>query len=380
MSNSTRQLVSALEEKGVDVTVFTTNLGWNAEDARKLKSEKLHIFKAAFDNNFDFSVEMIKRFYGVCKNYDLIHFNSIYSVSTVFGAHAARKSNTPYIVLPQGNFIPLFKRQKGVRSVVKKILFFNLFSRRVLVNADKVVCNSESEKKSVCNQIRTNNLVCIGNGLDTSIYLEPKGSKIVYEKLGIKEGTPIFLFLGRLAEEKAIPFLLDVWGRVVQRMPNAVLVVCGESYRGSYAKIKEKVRRLNRPESVLIPGVISGELKIALLQNSKCLLLPSYFESFGNVVLEALGSGIPVIASEGTPWRVLEETHLGKWLPWDVETWEEAMLEMVNDGTYYGKSFAERSRQWVKDNFSWQKISDEYIDLYEEIIRGRKNAIYKTQL
>ncbi len=368
VSNSTRQLVSALGKKGVDVIIFTTDWGWKADDIAKFGSDKLHIFKAVFNNNFDFSIGMIKRLYGICKEYDLIHFNSIYSVSTVLGAYASRKSNTPYVVSPQGNFIPSLKGQEGIRSAGKKMIFFNLFSRRVLINANKVVCNSEPEMESVRSRIKTDNLVCVRNGIDASDYSGALDSNIIEEKLGIKEGTPIFLFLGRLAEEKAIPFLLNVWRRVIQKMPDAVLAICGESDRGSHARIIKMVQKLDKTESVLMPGVVSGELKKALLQKSKCLFLPSYFESFGNVVLEALASGTPVIASRGTPWSVLEEKGFGRWLTWDVNLWEKAISDIVGDSSYQDKEFSERSRKWVTENYNWDNIADQYIKVYKDVI------------
>ena len=118
-----------------------------------------------------------------------------------------------------------------------------------------------------------------------------------------------------------------------------------------------------------MPGVIRGEFKNALLQQSKCLLLPSYFESFGNVVLEALASGTPVIASIGTPWKSLEENDFGRWLPWDVKAWVEAIASISEGESYHTDNFSKRSKKWVKDNFNWYNISDKYIDLYRENIQ-----------
>lgn len=372
VSNSTRELVSALESKGIDVTVYTTDWGWTKEEIVKQQSENVRIFKALFNNNFDYSLKMLRYFRNTCSNYDLIHFNCTYSFSTVLGAYISRRHSIPYVVYPQGNFIPLsVGRYKGIRSVGKKLLFFKLFSRKALIHADKVVCNSELEMEAVRSQIGSHNIMYINNGLDASPYYGDIDGRIIEEKLGIKSDNSIFLFLGRLAEEKALPFLLDVWEYVTKKLSHAVLVIAGSSEHGSYNRIKEKIKRLTYPESVLIPGVITGDLKLALLQKSRCLLLPSYFESFGNVVLEALISGTPVIASTGTPWKTLEENRFGKWLPWDIKAWIKAILDISANEFYQNEAFSKHSRQWVIDNFNWSNIADRYIHLYEKIIKQR---------
>lgn len=370
VSNSTRQLVSALVNKGVDVTVYTTDWGWTKEEIMEEQTEKLRVFKALLNNNFDCSIEMLRYFRNTCNDYDLIHFNSIYSVSTVLDSYILRRYHIPYIVCPQGNFVPSSNSHYKVkRSVSKKKLFFRLFSRKALINADKVVCNSGLEMEAVRGEVRSDNIMYINNGLDTSLYCSDVDSRIIKERLGISSDKSIFLFLGRLAEEKAIPFLLDVWEYVIKKLSNAVLVIAGSSEHGSLDRIKERIRRLPYPESVLTPGVVTGDLKIGLLQKSKCLLLPSYFESFGNVVLESLASGTPVIASIGTPWESLEENRFGKWLPWDVKAWGKAMLDISANESFQSGAFSKRSKQWVIEKFNWSTIADRYIELYEEIKR-----------
>lgn len=370
VSNSTRELVSALEDKGVEVVVYTTDWRWSKEEIAKEQSDKVRISKALFNNNFDCSLEMFSYFRNTCKDFDLIHFNSIYSFSTVLGAYISRKYHIPYIVCPQGNFIPSSDGYyKGIRSSIKKKLFFRLFSKKALINANKVVCSSKLEMEAVRSQTNSDNIVYINNGLDSSLYLRDIDEKIIEERLGISSDKSIFLFLGRLAEEKAIPFLLDVWEYVTRKISHAVLVLAGSSEHGSYRKIKKKVERLACTETVLIPGLVTGNLKLALLKKSRCLLLPSYFESFGNVVLESLISGTPVIASIGTPWKILEENRFGRWLPWDIKVWVKAILDISRDGFSENETFSNRTRQWVIDNFSWSNIADRYINLYEEVIR-----------
>jgi glycosyltransferase involved in cell wall biosynthesis len=221
------------------------------------------------------------------------------------------------------------------------------------------------------------NATFIPNGLDTSRYGKVIDSSIIDQQLGAGCRRNMCLFLGRFSGEKAIPLLLETWALVLKRQPDAVLVLAGPCDRGFHARLKSYVEKLPHQASVVFPGAVSGDLKVALLQNSKCLLLPSYFESFGNVVLEALASGTPVIASLGTPWHSLELYRLGKWIGWDKETWAKAILELMSEDYYQTHTFRNYARQWVSENYNWEHIADKYLCLYSNIIMGSRHAIHQ---
>ena len=369
VSNSTRKLVASLEQKGVDVTVCTTGLGWSLEEIPRQRSEKLRIFNAWHFSSADFAPGLFAYLRKNSRKFDVIQLHGTFNFPTIFGAYIAKAAQTPYIISPRGNLIPSTMMDKQVHNATGKHLFFLMLARKALRNANWVVCQSKVEEETIQKQIDTDNVIYINNGLDYSTYLRDVDHNIIKDKLGINLEQPFFLFLGRLAKEKAILFLLDTWDSIIQKMPEALLIITGPiDFNPGYVKeIANRISTLSRPETVFMPGAVTGDLKLALLQHSRCLLLPSYFESFGNVVLEALISGTPVIASTGTPWKSLEENRLGHWLPWDTKVWGEAILNVLNDNYYRSESFLRRSREWVIDNFNWSNIADRYIHLYEEI-------------
>lgn len=369
VSTSARGLVGALSRRGVDVTVYTTDCGWDDEEkARERFNGKLKIFPAPFANDFDFSPEMTSYFNKTCDDFDLIHFNSIYSFSTIMGAFLARRHRIPYIISPHGNFIPkkAAHHNKGMRSPLKKRLFYKLFSRRALAFAKRIVCGSHLEAQDLRGQTGFKNIVFINNGIDVRVYCDNVDSTPIESGLSIPTDTYPILYLGRLSEEKGTLFLLDVWERLMRVSPRLVLVIAGQGRPNFCRKVKERTSRLKYPDSVLIAGPMMGKSKLTLLQKAKCLVLPSYFESFGIVVLESLLSGTPAITSIGTPWQSLEQNRLGRWLPLDVRVWQEAISSVVEDEDYHSPAFLERSRRWVIENFSWEKLAERYIELYQE--------------
>jgi glycosyltransferase involved in cell wall biosynthesis len=83
------------------------------------------------------------------------------------------------------------------------------------------------------------------------------------------------------------------------------------------AALESEVRLLGLEENVFFAGQVEGEDKLRLIQESICLILPSKSENFGNVVLESLMMGTPVIASKGTPWEALQQRNIGFWIDAD---------------------------------------------------------------
>jgi glycosyltransferase involved in cell wall biosynthesis len=87
-------------------------------------------------------------------------------------------------------------------------------------------------------------------------------------------------------------------------------------------------RRLNLEDSIIIQNWVSGIEKARLLAQARCLVLPSYFESLGLVVIEALAARTPVVVSTGTPWQHIDGIG-GRWLPRNPQLWAEVIAEYL---------------------------------------------------
>ena len=95
--------------------------------------------------------------------------------------------------------------------------------------------------------------------------------------------------------------LVEAWARV--RPQGWQLTVAGPDEAGHKAEIERAVAAAGLAELVTFAGPLYGEVKEAALLGADLLVLPSYSESFGMVVAEALAHGVPVLATTGTPGR-----------------------------------------------------------------------------
>src|SRR5262249_2945725 len=125
-----------------------------------------------------------------------------------------------------------------------------------------------------------------------------------YEPLEqLSDARPTVLFVGRLEKRKGLRFLLRAWPNVLERVPNARLVVVG---RG---RPLEGYRRFAlgqgwSPDDVLVAGYVASEDLPRYYQSADVFCAPNTGqESFGIVLLEAMAAGAPIVASDIPGYR-----------------------------------------------------------------------------
>ncbi|MFH1879043.1 MAG: glycosyltransferase [Candidatus Omnitrophota bacterium] len=366
-SNVSRNLIPALSGRGIDVTICASGVNWPDDEIRAQRSSKVRIYKSWFNNNADLCPGMFLYFLKNIKKYDVVQLDGIYNLPTIVGAYCARLYNVPYIICPRGAKVPEKNSECEVSNPGLKSVFFRLFSKRAMEGASSIVWSSGLEKTQLCEDTPKNRHVIISDAINAEDYSKNVSSVLLKDKLGIAAGEKFFLFLGRLSQEKGLIFLLDVWEGLLKEKSGARLVIAGPDCNGYIERVKDRVSELSIPESVIFAGTVTGDLKLSLLRNCECLLLPSDNESFGIVVLEALASGVPVISSRNTPWNCLEEHGFGKWLIKDKSVWKKAMLDIMGESSFKREGFAEQSHKWVSDNYSWSKTAGLYAGLYDSM-------------
>ena len=143
-----------------------------------------------------------------------------------------------------------------------------------------------------------------------------------------------FVFVGRINPIKNIHLLISTIAKVYEIYPDIKLYIVGSArldYEISYERNLEKqIKQLNLEKVVFFKGHLVGEVKNRIIASSKALILPSKSGNFGNVVLEALSQGTPVIASKHTPWKILEEQGAGYWVDTNIQALSGKIVDLLN--------------------------------------------------
>ena len=97
-------------------------------------------------------------------------------------------------------------------------------------------------------------------------------------------------------------------------------------------------------------------------------LLPSHSENFGLVIAESMAHGVPALVTDTTPWRELSRLELGWCVPW--ARFGDTLMQATTEGPAQLRARGVLARDWVLENFSWDKSAKILSDFYQTLAAG----------
>ncbi len=172
--------------------------------------------------------------------------------------------------------------------------------------------------------------------------------------------TPLILAMGRLHENKAFDVLLHA----IARVPDAYLWIAGEGpLRGELDKLAEKLAVKPR-----VRFLGWRDDTAALLKTCDVFVCPSRHEPLGNVVLEAWGQGVPVVAADSYgPGTLIENMESGVLVPVDdAVTLSKAISSVLNDSSLRERIARKGHERYLAD-FTEDQVVDRYLAFFEAV-------------
>jgi glycosyltransferase involved in cell wall biosynthesis len=162
-------------------------------------------------------------------------------------------------------------------------------------------------------------------GLDTQLFHPTRRDPAFFEKFGEKNGHIRLLYVGRISREKDLDLLAEAYRRLRDEGLSVQLCVVGH---GPYAREFSE----SLPEALFTGYLTGGELAAAYA-SADIFVFPSTTDTFGNVIIEAQASGVPVIVSDsGGPKELVENNRNGLITKsHDVADLTRAIRELVAD-------------------------------------------------
>jgi glycogen synthase len=239
--------------------------------------------------------------------------------------------------------------------------------------ADRVIALTQSERRLLqefCPGI-DERVRIVGNGIDDI----PSVAGDAFPKVG---GT-LVLFNGRFVERKGIRELLEAIGIVLDQVPTVRFVLAG-GHRGCSGPqmeswlLPEQLR--SRRAQIHFTGWLTPEQLAKWYRKADILVVPSWYEPFGMVVLEGMLHGLPIAATAvGGPAEILEHDRTGILFPArNANALAEATLRLINDPRLRGRIGAAAAAK-VRQKWLWPRVIEEMRCVYEEIAPRRCRII-----
>jgi glycosyltransferase involved in cell wall biosynthesis len=177
--------------------------------------------------------------------------------------------------------------------------------------------------------------------------------------------TFTFLTVADLEIYKGIDLLLDAFAILQRSYANTKLIIAGSGKMDEL--LKKKTDDLNLNNHVVFLGQLSKEQVRENMQMADVFVLPSRFEAFGVVIIEAMACGLPVIATKsGGPEDIISNENVGILVELNNPiALAKAMENMYNNYLNYDKT---KIREYVIEHFSTDVIIQQYINVFNQLI------------
>jgi glycosyltransferase involved in cell wall biosynthesis len=207
------------------------------------------------------------------------------------------------------------------------------------------------------------NAKVIPYGIDFKKFRKSKADKKIVSELGLK-GKIVLIAVGRLSQQKGFAYLIKALNEVKKKEKNFKLLLIGD---GEERKNLERLsKELGLEEEIIFLGKIFHDKLPKYYHVSDIFVLPSLYESFGIVFLEAMASGLPIISTNIAAIPEVVNKKVGILVkPKNVQELAEAILTLINDE----KRRREMGKEGMKlaSNFDWSFVSERVMEELENI-------------
>ncbi|MEX0749944.1 MAG: glycosyltransferase [Dehalococcoidia bacterium] len=187
--------------------------------------------------------------------------------------------------------------------------------------------------------------------------------------LELKDGDRIILFVGRIEPLKGIDILISAAAQLHEDENFRVLIVGGDGRaEAELAQLRALAERLDIDHHISFVGAVPHEDLPMYYNAADVCVVPSYYESFGLVAVEAMACGVPVVASRvGGLTSTISDGETGYLIPWRCPEPFAERLELLLDNDELRQSFGRAGREAV-ERYRWANVADAVAALYEELL------------
>ena len=238
--------------------------------------------------------------------------------------------------------------------------------------ADTIVVNSISTKKTIMKSapwLMYNKIRVIYHGIDPGKYSDENTAKI-RTSLGLSEEDFVIGFAGRLNVQKGITFMLDAFKIVSDKYKNVHLLIAGTGDLEN--SIKDFASKYDLENRIHLLGFRKDIPE--LMRTFDVFLLPSLWEGFGIVLIEAMAAGKACVATNTSSIpEIVADGKSGLLVPAEnTELIAEALLKLISDSSLREK-FGVEGQKIVQQKFTIGRMIDDYEMLFQELINLKRN-------
>ena len=327
------------------------------------------------DNIFGYAPEFVRAFLNFQQQngiqYNLVHTN--YWISSWVGMELKQLQGIKQVHTYHSLGAIKYKSVSTIPLIAKTRLSVE---KAVLETAERIVATSPQEKEHMRSLVSTKgNIDIIPCGTDIYRFgsIEQQQARA---DLGIEPETKVVLYVGRFDRRKGIETLVRAVGQSQLRgKGNLKLIIGGGSRPGQSdgierARIESLVDDLGMRDFTIFPGRLGDKILPSYYAAADVCVVPSHYEPFGLVAIEAMASGTPVVASDvgGLQFTVVPE-QTGLLAPPKDDAAFAAAIDRILMNPVWQVQLGQAARSRVETKFSWDGVASQLSELYTQLLK-----------
>ena len=207
-----------------------------------------------------------------------------------------------------------------------------------------------------------NDIVVLPVGLDKVVYERDEELEKKIDSFK-KTHSNILLYIGAIEPRRNPDFLLDI---IKKKEENGCgLIIIGKGV--SRDNLLNKIKAMKLDNNTMYIESVPNKNLISVFEKTDVLLLPTNYEIYGMVIMEALTFGVPVVSTpEAGPSFLLNDSLYGRCEPLSLDKWSNAIDYYLNNPI--SQSEKEMRKNYIDSNFRWEKIAPRYYEIVRSLI------------
>ncbi len=368
-----KELTRHMERMGIEVDIFTR---CHSEPHLDKSSQNggirvVHLeggpLTANVDDLYDYLPDFLEALYehvhqqGV--RYQVVH--SHYWLSGWAGSQAALQWGVPHIM----TFHTLAQIKSQARVGEREAPLRSETERRLMASSHLVIASSPHEKQAMVRLYSAprERIQVVPCGVDLSMF-RPLNVDNARMRLGLN-GERVILYVGRIERLKGLDLLLNAAASMEGKDSLKVLIVGGDlAGDPEIERLRGLTREMGMEGVMEFVGKVEQHVLPIYYSAADVCVVPSYYESFGLVALEAMACGTPVVASRvgGLP-TVIQHGRTGYLMPWHCPEPLADSLEVILSSALLQRSMGLAARRRA-EGMGWERVAEQIRALYEDLV------------
>ena len=307
-----------------------------------------------------------KKLIEICNKYDIIQVAEY----DQYTSYILNKNKIKPIVIYHGPYFCNFNKKY---NLVNKF-FDKIFLKRYLQIQPNIITKSLLAKKYLINK-GFRNITAIGVGIDKERFNENtsiKKDKTVDNLVAKIKGRKVILYIGQIEKRRNTEFMIKTYKKVYEDNKDTVLLIIGNG-KGKYInKCKKLVEKYKLENSVIFQQKLKQEQLTNIYKIASVFLLPTSYEIFGMVLLEAMHFGVPTITTYNGGSSTLIKDGQNGYICDELneEKWSKKINEIIS---YDNRNISQNASLRIEE-FTWDNLVNKFIEVYEKSIKDFKNV------